>query len=91
MAEAAVPPITKKSPPDYIRKSGTINNYLLDFHNKILLKRISSAKAIVNTKQIVYLKHTKPYKDKMLAREIERQNAVMARKLNEIYGRKRQN
>lgn len=82
--------LNKKTPADCLRKSGTIDSFLLDFHNKILLKRITNAKPIVNTKQIVYLKYTKPYKEKLAAREIEHQNTVMARKLNAIYGRKSQ-
>lgn len=63
------------------------NDFVMNFRNKLLLQRINSAKAKIDNKPVACVKHTRQFKEKLLAQEIEEKNNIMARKLAEIYGR----
>lgn len=62
------------------------NEFVMNFRNKLLLKRINSAKSKIDNKPIACVKHSREFKIKMLERELEEKNSIMARKLAEIYG-----
>lgn len=63
------------------------NDFVMNFRNKALLQRINSAKSKIDNKPVTYAKHSRQFKEREQARDIEEKNTIMARKLAEIYGR----
>lgn len=62
-----------------------MNNFVADWRNKTLLKRINGAKSTIDNKPAAnYCSKQR----KMLDREIEDKNRCIARRLYQIYGEK---
>lgn len=67
------------------------DKFWIEWHNKVLLRRINGAKSTLNTKPFVaQVKHTRRLRDEIESKVIDEKNDTIARRLSAIYARKNQ-
>lgn len=80
----------KDSLPGATSNSRIINNFMMDWRNRSLLKKINDAKATVSSKPVVYVKSSRNSKHISQQEEIDQSNSILAQKLSDIYNRNSQ-
>lgn len=82
--------MNSESLPGSSSNSRIISNFVTDWRNKSLLKKINGAKTTIDSKPFVCVKSTRKCQLRSMQQEIDQKNSILGRKLSDIYGRKSQ-